>query len=549
MKKALLILVFLLVFAHANTLVKSQAGCDYVVGQGETFTEVGNPATTTKDVLDQAGVNWAGKTICVRNNKEYPGMIIEKGGTTSLPLTIRSHPNNSSKPVFKDTKAFPDYDKQFSGNDGIWVNADSVTVDSLEVSRASRHGVYVGAQSGIRKNVILLNLTIHDTFNTGINITKSEQVLVDRAEVYRNQLVGTVTNCLDFPPSQCTISEVVKATDSDHVTIKNSRITEDMSPGRGGVLTAGRLSTNISFTNNEIYGNTGNQMHIGNFTNIVFENNLIEGTTGDTGTGMFRLGERYPRDKVNYTFRGDNFVFRNNLLVGLARGINFDHCEGVDTNLDGTETWVSSNSCPFNNVTVENNTVVGIGAQDSGAKEDKEFALKIAAMRGYPANNITIKNNIFHTVNGQAGDVPDLDNGLGSRVSFEGNIWSDNPYITSADQEIRNLLGVFPANPDLTRTFTGRVDPSLYQVATTYNGKGADISKVGINRDGTTPPIPIQSPTPSPTPEGDTSDWDLDEDSDVDVFDFNRYIKKVMTNQDSWSRLASFVAAFRFNAQ
>lgn len=58
-------------------------------------------------------------------------------------------------------------------------------------------------------------------------------------------------------------------------------------------------------------------------------------------------------------------------------------------------------------------------------------------------------------------------------------------------------------------------------------------------------PGPTFTPGPTAPP---TENWDLDTDGDVDVFDFNQFLRKVMSKTESWSKLASFMAALRYNA-
>ena len=117
-------------------------------------------------------------------------------------------------------------------------------------------------------------------------------------------------------------------------------------------------------------------------------------------------------------------------------------------------------------------------------------------------------------------------------------MWSTKPSFAGNDTQVPQLSNVFDSTVNLSSCVTAPLDLTKYRVKSAYAGIGADISKIGVGAE--LPPL-------DPTPTGNQSDenWDLDNDNDVDVFDFNRYIKKIMTNQESWSSVGSFIAAFR----
>jgi hypothetical protein len=55
----------------------------------------------------------------------------------------------------------------------------------------------------------------------------------------------------------------------------------------------------------------------------------------------------------------------------------------------------------------------------------------------------------------------------------------------------------------------------------------------------------VSGPSPTDMP---TENWDLNNDGTVDVFDFNQFIIKVMKKTESWSKLANFIVALRYNS-
>ncbi len=127
-------------------------------------------------------------------------------------------------------------------------------------------------------------------------------------------------------------------------------------------------------------------------------------------------------------------------------------------------------------------------------------------------------------------DLEFLPNGF--QVDIDVNkyrINSGSPAINAASQRTA-VNGFMPPQEAYATDFFGRA-----------RGTNPDIG--AHESDGTAAPTPTAGPSPTQEPTPD--DWDLDNDDDVDVFDFNRFIKKVMSNQDSWTKLASFIAAFR----
>ncbi len=539
MKKALLILVFFLVFAHANTLVKSQAGCDYVVGNSETYSEIGT--NTAMDVLKQTpSGGWAGKTICLKDNKTYPVSTITKDGSSNAPLIIRSHPQNSGRATFTDTRSWP----AMCGNDfnfTIKISASYVQLQGIEVSRSSGRGIAVANSL----YVDIKDVVVHDTFLSGIHVEDSPNTIVDGAQTFNTTLKGEVTACItstcpkdnprdDTPDSVgCTIPDTVVVKNSPNSTVKNSLIRDDKSPGKGGIMLAYR-SDGVTFSNNEVYNVKGNSMHIDNSDNVLYENNLIYETCStaekDLGNGMYFLAERGGKPEDPWTYYGSHITIRNNIIVNKRGGILFGTCQQPNT----------TDSCPVKDVLLENNTVVGIVSVDEPkAGIQANYALQFRKKEGNTVFElIVVRNNIFHmrkTI--QPTDPHGASQVPASQITFNGNIWTKKPTFATGDVQVNDISTVISNTTGLTACPSQRISPDAFRSAAQYSGKGADVSKVGIGRGSNTP---FSSPTPMP-------DWDFDNDHDVDVFDFNRYIKKVMTNQDSWSRLASFVAAFRSN--
>ncbi len=495
----------------ATPFTQAQSGCDYTIGTGEEHT------TFESLNLNQTGSNLAGKVVCVRNNKTYGKVDILKSGSSDTQwLTIRSHPQNTGKPQFTSTNSGAVID----------VKGSYVIVDGLEVTSAlNGDGMEVVGTDHVK----LLNVKVSETKGHGIQVIDSSYVWVDSCNV-RKAVMSTGNP----------VGENVRSSNSDHVWITNCLITEDGS-GRGGVLNSGQSSYTY-FRNNELHLNDSNNLHLGNGEHVVFENNLVSGgcSPGGTGAGFYKQAERYPKDAASYVYKQNDVTVKNNLIINMTKGINILGCQVQCIDHDNNretecvkQPWKANEQCPFDNVTIENNTVVGIGIPNSdGNDENTEYALALEAHQNHPVENVRIRNNLFHTNNGTE---KDLKNQMTGDLVFSGNIWSDVTNAPQGDTILANWSSVFTGNPNLSTCSNERKNPNLYQASTSYAGKGADVSKVGIGRgsDG-----PYLSPTPTP-------DWDLNDDGETDVFDFNQFVRKVIRSEENWSRLASFIAALR----
>lgn len=472
-----------------------------IVGASETHK-------TLDSALKAVGSNGAGKTICLRNDKVYgPAGAITASGSATSPFVIMGHPDNptvngTKKAIIRDDTPYPNWRDRENPNvkqyNAVVLRGNNQVLRDIEVARASKQGVVLGGtgDNDLRENIKVINVVVHDTFGDGIGVLYGKNIKIENCELYRNEMVGAVTDCMKQPNAICSIGEVLKVRHSENVTVENCSIREDMSKGRGGILNTD--SKNTTYRNNEIYMNTGNLLHIGDAANVVLENNLVYATCGDKANGLYKLAERYPPTTVNYKWKGGTgYTLRNNLIVGMARGINFGGCEGYlkkkcneddpnwpecrnNPNSDYTQKiWPEGHACPMDNVLIENNTVVGTGNQNSNEDEPREHSLVINDFHGDPVSNWKIKNNIFHSVDDDAVDHDDVFIQALGDISFTNNIWHDRSPLGQGDVQIKNLTGVFTGNPNLGACITGRIDKNKYKVSNAYQGKGADITKVG----------------------------------------------------------------------
>lgn len=497
-KKTHLFTGFLMVittFFSAN-YAHAQQGCDYTIGAGQQYT------TLEALNLHTTGATLAGKTVCIMNNKIYGPINILKSGTgDTQQLTIKSHPANSAKPQFTSTANAP----------VINVRGRYVVIDGLEVTSSGGEGMQVLNTDHVK----LLNVKVSETQGHGIQVEGSSYVWIDYCTV-RKAVMSTGN----------TVGENVRAKDSDHVWISNCLITEDGSV-KGGVLNSGQSSYTY-FHNNELHLNGSNNLHLGNGEHVVFENNLVSAGCGKTGGGFYKQAERHPKDGASYVYKGNDITVKNNVIVNMTKGINILGCqakcqEGTASADCEQQPWIASEQCPFDNVVIENNTVVGTGMQQSAEDENTEFALNLSAQQNQPVENVRIRNNLFHTANGTE---TGLKNQMTGDLIFSGNIWSDVTSPPQGDAYVSNWSSVFTGNPNLTTCSNDRKNVNLYGVSSAFAGKGANVNKVGIGRGGGgSTPSPSPSSSPSPTPPGDTTiDVDINNDGKVNIQDYNSII-------------------------
>lgn len=482
----------------------AQESCTHVVGSGEQYQSI-------EGALASIGSNAAGKVICIRNNKNYGNENITVSGTAASPLVIKGHPSNTGKPKFSSTNS-----GQVINVSGSYVNLHDVEVTSAPNAD--------GIEVINTHHVNLYNVKVSNTKGHGIQVYQSDYVNIDGCEVIHATQGGNGAG------------ENVRANHkSKYVTIKNCFITDDWSQGVGGVLNVGQ-SDYVTVSNNELFFNQSNNLHLGNGDHVVFENNLVSTTcAADSGTGLYRMPERYDWYN-NPPYKNTDIKIRNNLIVKMEMGLSLLGCQDN-----------SGSVCPFRDAEINNNTIVGIGIPSS-SKDDKDYALNLTD-QDHPVdvNNVRIFNNIFHTFNG---NTADYNNNWEERnnIMYDGNLWSDLTGVPAQGNTlVTNWNSVFSNSPNITTCQNTRVNPNDYQVSNAFAGKGADVSRVGIGRGGGTPP-PSSSPSSNPSPSPSTSpspppSWDLNSDGKTNAYDFAKLKKGIGSMYDLF-QIKIFLAEF-----
>jgi len=455
--------------------------CSVVVGNGN------GELPDIPTAINSLGNSLAGKTICVRNNKVYGQTTISnKSGTATDPLTIKAHPNNigsNARAQIKDPAAFGTANA-YQGAIQI-TNSKYLVLEGLEVAQAPAWGFNtIGSD-----NILLKNVVVHHNGRGTFRTAGSTNITIDGCQAY-NYGTEQISNG----------PESINAIESKNVLVQNCKLWDEANKNGGAGVLSNLRSENVTYRNNEVHSPfIGPILHHDQSKNVVYENNLVVGycSQGSSGTGFSALDEPYP-EKAGATgpwrkSNTENLTVRNNLIVGVpGQGIALRGCQKKPGDGPGGANWIEGD-CTAKNITVENNTVVGTGGASFmyGGNYDK------------PPQGLSIKNNIFHS----AGSTISIGN-PGTQY-FSDNIWSKAPGFSnpSSDTIVNNLSGVFSSNMNLATCITD-FDINKYKTTAAYNGKGADISKVGVKTslppigktDPTSTPSSTQATTPTPSP-------------------------------------------------
>lgn len=508
----------LILLVLAAIPASAQATCSVVVGSSSgEFPDI--PAALTS-----LGNNVAGKTICVRNNKIYGQLSIEnKHGTAVAPLKIVAHPANTGNklPQFKDDSEPMAVSTRYIGT--IDVDSSShIVLERLEVAQSPAIGIDIIKSN----NILVKDVVVHDNYFQVIRVGGSNTVTVDGCQIYNYE--KDLESGLG--------PEALMAHDSENVVFQNCKLWDNISKHGGGGVLAALRSTNVTFRNNEVHAPyVGPALHPDQSKNVLFENNVVASycSTPPGGRSFHWLDEVY-RQPGYRTQHGESITVKNNLIIGPIIGLYMGGCEKKGSPGD---TQYMDGECVAKNIVLENNTVVGL----IETPEKPSAAFRYASNFDKAPQGLSIKNNIFHTTGALTqGNSP-------GEQYFDGNIWSKTPYNTkpSKDSVVSNLDGVFSSGINLNSCLPMPANLNIskyvnnYKTTAAYNGKGADVSKVGVKSNlSTITPSPTTL-TPSPT----TINWDLNDSGKVDIFDFS-YIVKGFGTSFGISEVVEFVKAF-----
>ncbi len=468
-------------------------------------------------------------------------------------------------------------------NIGQWapllsVQSSGIQVDGLFVRNSCGRGMLIADDVN---NAVIKNNRIDWTFVSGFYVT---------GETNNLQFIGNDMTRISFNDEYAhRVAGYCSPSDPDrrycvnisiHMSGENTIVRDNLIAwGRGEIAMTG--SRNLLFEGNIIVGNKNN-FYNGWADGVIVRNNLFWAPDSKNHPGThweksnrndndWHISSRNENDDrwVNYASGMNNIVYYNNLIINNSFAFTGYHNDYASNTL---------------NVYFGHNTVV------SGPETDDFFKLVFGAKQGATGDakfTGIIESNVFDTrKNANANFI----------IGLSGNdsaTFRNNTLPTNAPNAVKGTGDVYAANPGLVNGTAvinfpippigaATVDAQAIRDAVSINNYRLVNSSPAVNEGSTAGavggiqipslartkdyiladrigvpdigafelngvPGPTLTPGPTPTPPP-PSDWDLDNDSDVDVFDFNRFVRNVMTNQDSWSRLASFVAAFRLGA-
>ncbi len=328
----------------------------------------------------------------------------------------------------------------------------------------------------------------------------------------------------------------------------------------------------LIFEDNILVGNK-NSFYTGMVEDAIARNNLFfapenkkppaGGDEDEESTGSWRFGLRNEAGHVRSGGRvtNTNIAIYNNLIINtffFITGSNNDHIGDNSQIYFGNNTLVAGPALD-NIISISHAAKTGVGDPKlTGIIENNIFDTsknRAAIVKiGLSDNDqLTIRNNIFPQ-------------GAPSVAQGNGNIITNNSGLANPSEAL-NLTypNIGPETIDIEALKRNVIKTSNYYLtqsspainAGSTAGTASDTqvpqgvrttdflraNRVGnpdigaIEYDGVLPP------TPTPT------EWDFNANGTVDIFDFNLFVKRVLSGSNSWSNLADFISAFRLGAQ
>lgn len=366
------------------------------------------PFRTIQHAVNQAK---PGETIYVRGGKYVETVRITQSGTADQPITLSAFPGE--KPIIDGEYRLPE--KPASGWAGcnntvsppkcfhyrplLDIAANYIVVDGFEVRHSLGRGVLVHGGDRRVHHVTIRNMDIHDQRNSGLLMLRVDHVLFDNNRVYNISTFATH----DRPGSQLGWPLAVNAVESTNITYSNNEIFNNYGEGIG----TGRDSDKVSIINNEIYDNRALNVYIHRTTNVIVRDNNVY----CTGNTEFLRGGNRPagivvnnEDQFGHMRLVNHAEITGNVVVGCSKG--FAMWAGGGTVKVGSS-----------NVLVENNTFVN---QDASPGTYEAVAFSI--MPESTERNVVIRNNVIHQQKYRVANVPN-----DPQLTFQSNDWSQMP--------------------------------------------------------------------------------------------------------------------------
>lgn len=420
---------------------------EYYVAKNGNDSNPGTKQSPFRSLQHAADVAQPGDTVFVRGGTYAETVAIKTSGTASKPITFMAFPGET--PVIDGQYNLPEVPRGGWGDCNTTVSpqvcfhyepmveiaASHIVFSGFEVRRSLGRGIWVYSKHGRINNITIVNNSLYDNRNAGIKMMQVDNVLFDSNRVWHSSNYATH----DRVATDLNWTHAVNALESTNVTYTNNEIFNNYGEGIG----TGRGSNNITIKNNEIYDNQALNVYIHRTQNVTVEANEVY----CTGNPNFLRGGSRPAGIVvnnehnfDHLHRVNNAKVLHNYVVGCSKG--FAMWAG------GGRTKIGSS-----NVLVEFNTFVN---QD--ASPGRQSALVFSIVPSAIDRNVIIRNNVMYQ---QEGDISYI--AADDQLTLRGNMWSQQPPRSS--QGSGDTYGeVELVNPN-ARVRPGQLDVSAYQLA------------------------------------------------------------------------------------
>ncbi len=560
---------------NTSCLFIPKAQCDYFVSKEGNDSSAGTEASPFATI--QKGVDrlTAGDTLCIKGYSDgttYSGgvALTNKNGTANNWITLGGYE--------------PDKKVVIQGNTNYTNGSVSITSSSyirvlgMEVTK-SNNG-FTAQQSN---NIDLINLKAYDNYNWGIGVPNnngpSARIRMEHSEVFDNVKKNVVDP--NWNPNDDRTGQGGTGAQFNEVregAYRYNKLYRNFGEG----LDVHKDANQVIIEDNLFSENSHTAFYVNHASNILYHRNLTI-CTGEKPAWHDEYGRRDDNLGTAITFRqerghgsddlGGNNAAINNVVIGCTK-----HLVATTQTTDR----------PFQSLLVANNTFIDARKSEGNNAKSANF-VQIQSDAADYAESVVFLNNLFKFVDTRASLASPGGVNL-NKIVFSNNIADQNPGFTEGitqvnslpfetsyshttflgnnskpwemtPSEIKNIVRwaklisnspavnsgsiTIPANvaaADRTRFET------LYAqyLATDYfaNARNSN-SDIGAHEFGGVPgPTFTPGPTPTDNPSA-TDDWDLDNNDEVNILDFNIFIKRLLTGNETWAEINSFVEAFR----
>ncbi len=497
---SLLIFQFIFVSVHAQT---AAAAFSYYVSPNGSDTNNGSQTSPFKTFSKSVSVLVAGDTLNILGGTYTERLSINKSGTASAPISIKSantqnpvviNLNNSTGPIISTART------------SSYIH---ILGNGIEAKNSSADCIDLNGQYNLLKNIVS-----HDCQNHGIYSDGAHNVIDGNTQYFSN-LSNSSRNA-----SSGWGSAIKLRVGADDNLIQNNLVYRNYGEG-----IAATRSINTIIRNNRVYDNFAVQIYIDNAINTLVENNFatcsansgFEYSNGNRPNGI-AIGEEF------YSGWGAQLAaitIKNNVVAFCSHGLSKWNSD-VSGGLKGT------NLIAFNTFWGSSGTAISF-AHDS-SDETLRIANNLIQSAGGTSyiesySGMTIDHNFW--VNGNALGTGDKT----GDVKLAGTPgYTDSSYALSSSSPARDAGAAISS---VTVDYFGSLRSSPPDMGALEYGAGGPVSSPT--------PAPTVSPSPTPTPRpspsvspsssaspSPTTNFDINGDGIVNVLDIKALISVML---------------------